>query len=544
MALLDTTIMSIAVPSIVWDLNTSIPQVSWVLNGYNLGLAVLFLPMGRIADRLGKKPVFMAGLLVFAGFSYACGQAGSVHGMIGFRVGQALGAAAIVPVSLALLLQIFPRTQRGLAAGLFGALTSLAAALGPVAGGYIIGHWDWRWIFYINVPLAVLGFVATWALVPHGGRRATETALDYAGIVLAAAGLFCLTLAIIQANEWGWTSLRVLGLFAVAVVTLTGFTFWELRVPTPMLELRLFRRRTFAAANVAVATVDIAMMGAAFLLVIFLVGVLDWTELRAAFAITPMPLTGLLLAPFVGRLVDRVGPRPLVILGALASAGGLYSLASIGLTTTAGDVAWRMALVGAGFGLSLPSLMAAGMSTLPEHMRGVGSGALNTARQLGFVFGVAILVAVFSHTATTAAHGAAAEATLMVKGQTLLPQDLKQAMLLRVDAAGKIDVSKGITEISKLGNPTAGAPQPPPGTLEAYVMDLATDRLKYIFRSWVVDAFDWPLFVAAIAALLAIGPGLLLGGRLPPESSYLGKANREGDGTAATAGGAGAAGSD
>ena len=222
-----------------------------------------------------------------------------------------------------------------------------------------------------------------------------------------------------------------------------------------------------------------------------------------------------------------MGPRPLVILGALASAGGLYSLASINLVTTAGDVAWRMALVGAGFGLSLPSLMAAGMSTLPEHMRGVGSGALNTARQLGFVFGVAILVAVFSHTATTAAHGAAHDATIMVEGQTLLTPDLKRAMLLRVDAAGKIDVSKGITEIEKLGNPTAGAPQPPPGTPEAYVMDVATAQLKYIFRSWVVDAFDWPLFTAAIAALFAIGPALLLGGRLPPESSYLGRRKRE-----------------
>ena len=304
-------------------------------------------------------------------------------------------------------------------------------------------------------------------------------------------------------------------------------------MPEPMLELRLFRRRTFAAANVAVATVDIAMMGAAFLLVIFLVGVLDWTELRAAFAITPMPLTGLLLAPFVGRLVDRVGPRPLVILGALASAAGLYSLASIDLTTTAGDVAWRMALVGAGFGLSLPSLMAAGMSTLPDDMRGVGSGALNTARQLGFVFGVAILVAVFSHTATTAAHGAAAEATLMIKDQALLSPSLKHEMLLRVDAAGKIDVSKGISEIRKLGNPTAGEPQPPSGTLASVMLDIATDRLKYIFRSWVVDAFDWPLFTAAIAALLAIGPALFLGGRLPPVSSDLGRCKREDEGAAA-----------
>ena len=211
-----------------------------------------------------------------------------------------------------------------------------------MVGGFLIGHWDWRWIFYINVPLAVLGFVATWLLVPRRGHRATETALDYVGIGLVTAGLFCLTLAIIQANEWGWTSLRDLGLLAVAVVTLTGFTCWELRVPSPMLELRLFRRRAFAAANVAVATVDIAMMGAAFLLVIFLVGVLDWTELRAAFAITPMPLAGLLLAPFVGRLVDRIGPRPLVILGALASAPAASTGSPrINLYTTAGDVAWR-----------------------------------------------------------------------------------------------------------------------------------------------------------------------------------------------------------
>jgi EmrB/QacA subfamily drug resistance transporter len=515
MALLDATIMSIAVPSIVWDLNTSIPQVAWVLNGYNLGLAVLFLPMGRVADRFGRKRVFLFGLVAFAFFSYLCGHTTTIHTLIGARIGQAIGAACIVPVSLAILLEVFPAGRRGFASGLFGAITSLAAALGPVAGGLIIKYLTtWRWIFYINVPLGLVALVACFFLIPGFTNKTTKTAVDYLGLLLVSAGLFCLTLAIIQGNEWRWDSFKVLGLFALSAATLTVFGWWELRTREPMIDLRLFRRRAFTAANAAVATVDLAMMGCAFLLVIFVVGVLDWTELKAAIAITPMPLAGLVLAPFSGRLVDRFGPRLLAAGGALLSAAGLFLLARIDLYTRSGDVAWRCAIVGAGFGLSLPALMAAGMSALPHRARGVGSGALNTARQLGFVFGVAILVAVFSHTAAAAAWGAAADARVMIQQQALLPAADRAEMLRRVDAAAHVDISKGITEIRKLGNPTAGEPQPKPGTVAAYLVDAATLRLKFIFRSWVVNSFDWPLYTAAIAALISLVPALLLPRRL------------------------------
>ena len=517
MAMLDATIMSIAVPSIVWDLRTSIPQVAWVLNGYNLGLAVLFLPMGRLADRIGRKRVFLTGLVLFAAFSYLCGHTHTIHTLIAARIGQAIGAACIVPVSLAILLEVFPSNRRGFASGLFGAVTSLAAALGPVVGGLLIKNWNWRWIFYINVPLGIVALVAGALLIPKATNRTTKTAIDYLGTILVSGGLFCLTLAIIQGNEWGWSSTRVLGLFALAAATLAIFTWWELRAPQPMLDLRLFKRRAFAAANVAVTTVDIAMMGAAFLLVIFVVGVLGWQELKAALAITPMPLAGFLLAPFSGRLVDRFGPRLLAVIGTLLSAFGLYLLGGIDLYTQAGDVAWRCAIIGAGFGLSLPALMAAGMSVLPARARGVGAGARNTARQLGFVFGVAILVAVFSHTATSAAKNAAAETRPLISNNRLLPAIYKKEMLLRVNAAAKVDVSKGIDEIRKLGDPTAGAPEPEPYSIAAGIVDVATVQLKLIFRSWVVNAFDWPFYTAAIAALLGLVPALLLPRRLAPQ---------------------------
>ena len=345
-------------------------------------------------------------------------MADTVQVLVAFRVVQGIGAAAVVPASLALLMRAYPARRQGFAAGLFGALSSAAAAFGPVLGGVLVQKWDWQAIFWFNLPVGALGVVLALALIRRRPPAAAGARLDWAGVALSSAGLLCLTLAIIQGNEWGWLSAQILGLFAAAAVILAGFVFWELRISAPLFDLRHFRDRTWAAASAAIMTVDVAMMGAMFMLVIFMVAMMDYTELKAGLTIATLPVAALIVAPFAGRLVDRVGVRPPAVLGAVLAAAGLVAMGLLSRTAPLDQVIWRCVLVGAGIGLSLPALTAAGMGALGEGVKGAGAGMLNTARQLGFLLGVAILVAVFAHTMTAAVNDAADKGQAVTRAQS------------------------------------------------------------------------------------------------------------------------------
>jgi EmrB/QacA subfamily drug resistance transporter len=517
-ALADATVMSIAIPSIIQKLGSSVTSVSWILNGYNLVLTVLFITMGRIADRYGHKLVFVLGLVVFAGSSLGCALSPTVSWIITFRVFQAVGAAGIVPTSLTLLLAAFPREQQGFASGLFGAVSTLSASLGPTLGGLLIQAGGWQWVFWFNLPMGALALALAASLVPRHGHVRDVRPIDYPGVLFITAGLFMLTLALLEANNWGWVSAPILALFAAAAATLALFVYWELRAAAPLFDLRLFRSRAFAAANAAMTTVDLAMMGTAFMLVIYLVALIDYTELRAAAAVTFVPAAGLLIAPFSGRLIDRIGPRLLALCGALISAAGLFALAALNRHASFGDVVWRTVTVGVGLGITLPSVTAAGMSSLPAAVKGVGSGLLNTSRQLGFLLGVAILVAVFSATVHIAVLHSVARGQVMVKRQPLLSQEWKQYIYRALEDARGIDATAGFGEIRKLVHPIAGVPVPPVGTTDAVALLGLKDELEGVFLDETARAFVWPFCTAAIAALLSLLPAALLQRRLHAEA--------------------------
>lgn len=515
MALLDATIVNIAVPAIITDLGTSITQVSWVLNAYNIGLVVLFLSMGRIADRYGKKRIFVAGLVIFTLFSLACGLAPNIGFLIAFRVGQAVGAAGMVPVSLAIMLGVFPRSQHGMAVGLWAALGSIAAALGPGLGGVLVTYGSWHWIFFVNVPIGIIALVAAAILVPEShGAEGSGVGVDVPGIALSAVGIFAITLALVQGNLWGWMSGRVLGLFALWAATVVLFAVWELRTSSPMLDLRLFRIRPFTAANASMLLVGTAMGGAIFLLVIFMVTVMGYSELRAALSITPLPLTALVLAPFVGRRVDKVGPRGAAAVGGLFFAAGLVALALLDASATMGDVIWRVMLIGAGIAFSLPTLMSAGMTSLPDRVRGVGSGVLNTSRQMGFVLGVAVLVAIFSHTTGAAVTTAVTEAAAYVQSQPQIPATVKPQIVAGIEKTAAARLARGAGGGGSAGDFLAGVATPPPGSPQERTMKSLATTIGQIFKTNVGHAFFWPYIAAAIAALLAVVPALFTGRRL------------------------------
>ena len=514
MALLDSTIVNIAIPVVVTDLKTSISQVSWVLNAYNIGLAVFFLTFGRLADRYGHRLIFMTVLVCFGGFSLACGLAPNIVWLIVFRVGQALGAAAMVPVSLTILMSAFPRWQHGLATALWGVMGSVAAAVGPTLGGVLVQYASWHWIFFVNVPIAVVTIAGTLWLVPEHRRAGEESMVDLPGIVLSGAAFFALTLGLIQGNDWGWSSGRVVGLLVGSVVLLAGFGLWESRARSPMLNLRLFRIRSFSAATGSMFLIGTAVGGALFLIVLFMVNVLGYTELRAALAVTPMPAVGLALGPFLGKLLERVGPAILAAIGGVLFAVSLVLLAQLGADATLLDVAWRIVITGAGFAFAMPALTAAGMGSLPDRSRGVGSGVINTGRQFGFVLGVAILVAIFTSTIGGATTAAFAEAKSYVSSQTQIPAIARDQIVAGIEKNAAANAGGGGMSDGRRINPLAGAPQAAPGSAQAAQQAQLSAALGNIFKTKIAGAFRWPYYAGAFAALLSIPFSLSIGRRI------------------------------
>ena len=513
MTLLDVTIVNIAIPAIIKDLNTTVTSVSWVVNAYSLALAVLFLSMGRFGDKFGLKLVFLAGLTVFSVFSLACGLAPNINWLIAFRVAQGVGGAAMAPISLAILFRVFPRRQQGMAVGLWGALGSVAAAMGPTLGGLLVEYVGWHWVFFINVPIGAGALALCWWIVPKGTADRSGSGIDIVGVMVSAIGLFCLVLALIQTSTWGWTSTKTLALFAIAVASFPLFAWWELRNSSPMFDFRLLRIRSFTAANTTMMLIGATMGGALFLLPIFLISVLGYSELKAAIAITPMPLVGLLLGPIVGRLTDRIGPRLPAAIGTVFFGLGMVLLAQLGGQSTALSVGWRVMFLGVGMGFVFPSVSSAAMGSLPPQVSGVGSGALNTLRQVGFSLGIAVLVAIFSHQMVVNVTDAVRQSQSFVKTQTVLSASAQQQIGASLAKTAQAAKQGGGTSISA-SDALTGMPTAPPGTPMAQEQAKLTSTIGGIFRNDIAKSFRLAYYAAALVAFLALIPALFTGRRL------------------------------
>jgi EmrB/QacA subfamily drug resistance transporter len=512
MTLLDVTIVNIAIPAIITDLDTTVANASWVVNAYSLALAVLFLSMGGLADRLGRKQVFLTGLTVFTVFSLLCGLAPSIGWLVAFRVGQGVGGAAMTPLSLALLFSVFPRRQTGMAFGIWGAISGIAAAVGPSLGGILIEYGSWHWVFFINVPVGMGALIFGWAVIPRMTEALHGTRIDYLGVAISAVGLFCLVLGLIKANDWGWTSGRILGLFAVAIVSYVLFVLWETRTKSPMFDFRLLRIRSFTAANTAMMFIGAAMGGAMFLLVIFLVSVLDYSELHAALAVTPMALTAFVLGPIVGRLVDRVGPRFLAAFGAFCFGTGMVLLAGLDAQSTALDATWRVMIIGVGMGFTFPTFSSAAMGSLPREVTGVGSGALNTLRQVGFSIGVAVLVAIFTAQMTTNIQNAATEAQSYVNTQTAIPAQARAEIDAQLQTVAE-QAANGAVRPQEAQD-LLGGPSAPAGSPQAQMQEKLQTTLSGIFKDNIAKSFSLAYYAAALMAYLAVIPALFTGRRV------------------------------
>jgi EmrB/QacA subfamily drug resistance transporter len=399
MIMLDNTVVNVALPSIQEDLGASLSGLEWTVNIYTLTFAVLLVTGGRLGDILGRRRMFLFGVVVFALSSAAIGLSPGQGWLIAGRALQGIGAAFMMPATLSIITVTFPAEERGKAIGTWAGVSALALAIGPVVGGALAEYVSWRAIFFLNLPVAV-GAVAVTLFAAHESRDESHRhSIDWLGIGALSVGLSALVLALVEGNAWGWGSPGIVALAATALAGLVAFFVIEPRVPEPMVDFSLFRAKTFLGANAVAFIVSFAMFAMFFFTALYMQNILGYSPVEAGVRFLPSTLMIVLIAPIAGRLADRVGPRPLIVSGLTLVAFALFLQTRIDVDTGYGLLLPAFILMGIGMALVMSPMSTAAMNSVVPQKAGVGSGILSMNRMVGATFGVAALGALFQHLA-------------------------------------------------------------------------------------------------------------------------------------------------
>jgi EmrB/QacA subfamily drug resistance transporter len=427
MIMLDNTIVNVALPSIERSLHMSISSLEWIVTAYALTFAALLITGGKLGDLYGRRKMFIAGLTIFTLASLACGLAPSAGFLIGARAVQGVGAALMNPATLSIITATFPPKERGQAIGIWAGVSAMALAIGPLLGGLIVDNINWHWIFYVNVPVGIVGIVVSRLVIDESRDTSHEQSIDLPGLVTSGLSLLALSYALIEGNRHGWGSPEIVGLFVAAAVLLAAFIVLELRQRLPMLDLSLFRIGSFAGANLVAMLVSLGMFGVFFFVSLYVQNVLGFSPTKAGAIFLPMTILIIIVAPIAGKLSDRVGSRWLMGGGMTLVGVSLLLYQRIGLHTDFWSLLPQLVLGGIGMAMTMSPMTSAAMGSVPVDKAGVGSGVLNSFRQVGGSLGIALLGAIL----------------LTYQHPTKLPQEQAQQFVNGLHAA--LLVSAGIT---------------------------------------------------------------------------------------------------
>jgi EmrB/QacA subfamily drug resistance transporter len=395
MVTLDNLVVTTALPVIKAELHASLADLQWFVNAYTLAFAALLLTASAIGDRLGRRRVFLAGISVFTLASAAAAVATEPWMLTAARAVQGAAAAAVMPLSLTLLAAAVPERLRNAAVGIWGGISGLGVAVGPVVGGAVTDGLTWNWIFWLNVPVGIIA-VPLAAMVLRESRGAVSK-LDPIGLVLSSAGVLALVWGVVHGADDGWTSTGVLAALAGGAVLLAGFLAWERRAAAPMLPLRLFRSRSFSLVNAVTFTFSLGVFGAVFLLAQFFQVVQGLSPLESGLRTLPWTLAPMFVAPVAGLLVDRIGARTLIVAGqTLLAAGLLWIALASSVDVGYGALVAPFVLAGVGMGLTFAPMTTTVLGSVRPDAHGVASGTNNTVREVGVAMGVAVLASVFA----------------------------------------------------------------------------------------------------------------------------------------------------
>jgi EmrB/QacA subfamily drug resistance transporter len=394
MIMLDNTVVNVALPSIERDLHVSISELEWIVTAYALTFAALLITGGKLGDLYGRKLIFIIGIGIFTASSLACGLAPNAGFLIGARMVQGVGAALMNPASLSIITATFPPRERGQAIGIWAGVSAMALAIGPLVGGVIVETINWNWIFYINVPVGIAGIVVSWFVISESRDMSHEQSIDVPGLVTSGLGLFALTYALIEGNSHGWSSPEILSLFAAAAILLVAFVVLEHRQRLPMLDLSLFRIGSFTGANIVAMLVSLGMFGVFFFVSLYVQNILGYSAIQAGAIFLPMTILIILIAPVAGKASDRIGSRWLMGAGMTIVGISLLLYQRVGLHSDFWTLLPSLLLGGVGMALTMSPMTAAAMGSVPVDKAGVGSGVLNSFRQMGGSLGIALMGAI------------------------------------------------------------------------------------------------------------------------------------------------------
>jgi len=395
MAALDTVVVSTALSTIRLDLGASVEQLEWTVNAYNLSFAVLLMTGAALGDRYGRRNFYAVGLGLFAAASAACALAPDAGSLIAARAVQGAGAALLMPLGLALLSAAFPPERRGAAIGIFSAITGLSVASGPLVGGAVVEGLAWEWIFWLNVPIGLVAVPLVLARMKES--FGPDTALDIRGLVLVTGGALGIVWGLVRGNPAGWGSVEVVGSLVAGVLLIGAFVAWELRARHPMLPMGFFRSRAFSAGNTAIFFTFASLFSAVFFFPQLLQTVLGYGPLETGLRLVPWTATFMTVAPIAGALSDRIGERPLMVAGLSLQAAGMGWVALVAEPGVAYSTLLAPFIVaGVGISMAIPAAQNSVLGSAAMEALGKAAGTNSMMRELGGVFGIAVVVAVFA----------------------------------------------------------------------------------------------------------------------------------------------------
>ncbi len=398
MAILDNLVVNIALPTLSEEMDASATQLQWVVSAYILVFASVQITAGGLGDRFGRKRWFLIGLTIFTATSFLAAFAQNVEMLIAMRALQGLGAAFILPLSLSLISAAFPPEERGKAIGIWSAISVSGLALGPVIGGALIEYASWEWIFLINVPIGILAFFVTQAVVRESTDTSGTVATDIPGTVLITGAIAAVTFGLIEAGERGWGDSLILGSFILSAILLAAFIWVENRTEKPMVPLRFFRSRTFTGANIDAFAITFLMIGVFFFLTLYQQNIHDMSAVRTGLALVPMVVAMMIFSPIMGNLVNRVGARRMISAGLLITGLGAYLLLRSGVQASYWDIVPAFIVMGFGMSGIWAPMMTVVLNSVESEKAGVASAINGAIREIGSAFSIALLGTMMNRT--------------------------------------------------------------------------------------------------------------------------------------------------
>lgn len=436
MALLDTTIVNIALPEMTRYFGGTVSQISWVMNGYNLAFAALILTASRLADQFGRKKIFILGLVLFTLSSLLAGLSSSLGMLILFRVIQGLAGAIIVPVTIPLTTTTFPKEKHGMIIGIWGAIAGLAAASGPSLGGILTEKLNWQWIFYVNVPLGLLSILLTLLFIKESRDETAGKSVDYGGMLSITAGMLFITYAFIKANDYGWNSAEFDTLLGVGLIFTAIFFYLQSRGKEAMLPLGLLKIKEFNGTSLTLFIVGAALSNLTLLTSFFLTREMGMTELKAGLVLSILAAGSIISSAVSGGLSNKYGSRWFGVAGVAVIYGAIYAMSNLDAQSPLSDVLLRLFIAGIGVGLTLAPVMSAGVRHVPEEKVGIASGVMNMTKAIGSVLGVAVIVTLLQQSISGEMQAAQVRILEQVKESQGLMPVVKEVLVAVVDEQG------------------------------------------------------------------------------------------------------------